>query len=183
MSPSRGRHAAQKLSPRARRRRASKSFYHQPARSLCRDQLAGGAEHLRTLRRSGRPDARERAGFEVRDVHLSHYGRLCPIQTPEGPNIGLILRLNFARLNEFGMRNRYSKWLARSPKKSCSSTPPRGKVRDGATGVKRRRQYPDDIWVQTWQQATPCILPEAPLVATGWRRQARARHRPPYIRA
>ena len=47
--------------------------------------------------------SRERAGFEVRDVHNSHYGRMCPIETPEGPNIGLIGSLsNFARVNKFG---------------------------------------------------------------------------------
>lgn len=46
---------------------------------------------------------RERAGFEVRDVHYSHYGRMCPIETPEGPNIGLIASLStYARVNEFG---------------------------------------------------------------------------------
>ncbi len=46
---------------------------------------------------------RERAGFEVRDVHLTHYGRLCPIETPEGPNIGLIASLaSYAKVNEFG---------------------------------------------------------------------------------
>ncbi|MBT4363137.1 MAG: DNA-directed RNA polymerase subunit beta, partial [Desulfobacteraceae bacterium] len=46
---------------------------------------------------------RERAGFEVRDVHPSHYGRICPIETPEGPNIGLIVSLStFARVNDFG---------------------------------------------------------------------------------
>src|SRR5690625_2378595 len=46
---------------------------------------------------------RERAGFEVRDVHYSHYGRMCPIETPEGPNIGLINTLSsYARVNEFG---------------------------------------------------------------------------------
>ncbi|MGD9762616.1 MAG: DNA-directed RNA polymerase subunit beta [Candidatus Binatia bacterium] len=46
---------------------------------------------------------RERAGFEVRDVHPTHYGRVCPIETPEGPNIGLIASLStFARVNEFG---------------------------------------------------------------------------------
>ncbi|MBN2231564.1 MAG: DNA-directed RNA polymerase subunit beta [Deltaproteobacteria bacterium] len=46
---------------------------------------------------------RERAGFEVRDVHATHYGRICPIETPEGPNIGLISSLStFARVNEFG---------------------------------------------------------------------------------
>ncbi len=46
---------------------------------------------------------RERAGFEVRDVHASHYGRICPIETPEGPNIGLITSLSsFGKINEFG---------------------------------------------------------------------------------
>ncbi len=47
--------------------------------------------------------SRERAGFQVRDVHYSHYGRICPIETPEGPNIGLIASLStYARINEFG---------------------------------------------------------------------------------
>lgn len=47
--------------------------------------------------------SRDRAGFEVRDVHTSHYGRICPIETPEGPNIGLISSMSsFARINEFG---------------------------------------------------------------------------------
>lgn len=46
---------------------------------------------------------RERAGFEVRDVHYSHYGRMCPIETPEGPNIGLINSLSsFAKVNPYG---------------------------------------------------------------------------------
>jgi len=62
-------------------------------------------EHLRTLSALGPGGlTRERAGFEVRDVHTSHYGRLCPIHTPEGPNIGLILRLSmYARVNRFGI--------------------------------------------------------------------------------
>src|SRR5439155_24988050 len=47
--------------------------------------------------------SRERAGFEVRDVHTSHYGRMCPIETPEGPNIGLISSLaTYARVNDLG---------------------------------------------------------------------------------
>ncbi len=47
--------------------------------------------------------SRDRAGFEVRDVHYTHYGRMCPIETPEGPNIGLIVSLcNFTRVNDFG---------------------------------------------------------------------------------
>jgi DNA-directed RNA polymerase subunit beta len=47
--------------------------------------------------------SRERAGFDVRDVHYTHYGRMCPIETPEGPNIGLIVSLaNYTRVNDYG---------------------------------------------------------------------------------
>ncbi|HVW82632.1 MAG TPA: DNA-directed RNA polymerase subunit beta [Candidatus Paceibacterota bacterium] len=62
-------------------------------------------ENMRTLSALGPGGlTRERAGFEVRDVHPSHYGRLCPIHTPEGQNIGLILRLSaHARTNDFGV--------------------------------------------------------------------------------
>ena len=61
-------------------------------------------EHKRRLSAMGPGGlSRERAGFEVRDVHRSHYGRLCPITTPEGPNIGLVAHLaSYARINEFG---------------------------------------------------------------------------------
>lgn len=55
---------------------------------------------------------RERAGFEVRDVHHSHYGRMCPIETPEGPNIGLINSLStFARINEYGFIETPYRWV------------------------------------------------------------------------
>lgn len=69
------------------------------------NNILGELEHLRTLSALGPGGlTRERAGFDVRDVHTSHYGRLCPIQTPEGQNIGLILRLAVhARLNDFGI--------------------------------------------------------------------------------
>ena len=62
-------------------------------------------EHLRRLSALGPGGlTRERAGFEVRDVHTSHYGRICPIETPEGPNIGLVVHLSgFARINEYGI--------------------------------------------------------------------------------
>ena len=62
-------------------------------------------EHLRTLSALGPGGlTRERAGLEVRDVHPSHYGRVCPIHTPEGPNIGLILHLStYAKINDFGI--------------------------------------------------------------------------------
>ena len=47
--------------------------------------------------------SRERAGFEVRDAHATHYGRICAVETPEGANVGLVLNLaNFARVNEYG---------------------------------------------------------------------------------
>jgi len=61
-------------------------------------------EHKRRLSAMGPGGlTRERAGFEVRDVHISYYGRICPIETPEGQNIGLISHLaNYARLNEYG---------------------------------------------------------------------------------
>ncbi|MFN8074790.1 MAG: DNA-directed RNA polymerase subunit beta [Kineosporiaceae bacterium] len=63
-----------------------------------------GLTHKRRLSALGPGGlSRERAGFEVRDVHTSHYGRMCPIETPEGPNIGLIGSLaSFARINPFG---------------------------------------------------------------------------------
>ncbi len=67
--------------------------------------LVAEVEHLRTLSALGPGGlTRERAGFEVRDVHTSHYGRVCPIHTPDGPNIGLILRMSiYARTNDFGI--------------------------------------------------------------------------------
>ncbi|MBI5079061.1 DNA-directed RNA polymerase subunit beta [Candidatus Wolfebacteria bacterium] len=69
-------------------------------------------EHKRCLSSMGPGGlTREHAGFEVRDVHISHYGRICPIETPEGANIGLINRLsNYARVNELGfLETPYSK--------------------------------------------------------------------------
>jgi len=63
---------------------------------------------------------RERAGFEVRDVHHSHYGRMCPIETPEGPNIGLINSLStFARINEYGFIETPYRWV---DPKTCKVT-------------------------------------------------------------
>ncbi len=64
--------------------------------------------------------SRERAGFDVRDVHFSHYGRICPIETPEGPNIGLLSSLaSYARVNEFGfIESPYRKVKRELPKDS-----------------------------------------------------------------
>jgi DNA-directed RNA polymerase subunit beta len=94
------------ISPRPLQARI-KEFYttNQLSQFMGQENVLFEVEHLRTLSALGPGGlTRERAGFEVRDVHPSHYGRLCPIHTPEGPNIGLILRLaTYARINDFGM--------------------------------------------------------------------------------
>ena len=85
---------------------AIKEFFGTCQLSQFMDQVnpLSGLTHRRRLSALGPGGlSRERAGFEVRDVHFSHYGRMCPIETPEGPNIGLIGGLStFARVNEFG---------------------------------------------------------------------------------
>lgn len=179
-------------------------------------------EHLRTLSALGPGGLnRARAGFEVRDVHPSHYGRICPIHTPEGPNIGLVLRLAmYARLNDFGMiETPYAKvkkgkvtdeivYLNASEEESYAiahaATPcdkeghiivDEAEVRiEGkpSTVPKEKVDYIDVATNQAFsiatsmipflnhdeanralmasnmqKQATPCIVPEAPLVATG----------------
>ncbi|WP_302163011.1 DNA-directed RNA polymerase subunit beta [Veillonella seminalis] len=85
---------------------AIKEFFGSSQLSQFMDQTnpLGELTHKRRLSALGPGGlSRERAGFEVRDVHHSHYGRMCPIETPEGPNIGLISSLsNYAKVNEFG---------------------------------------------------------------------------------
>ena len=85
---------------------AVKEFFGTSQLSQFMDQVnpLSGLTHRRRLSALGPGGlSRERAGFEVRDVHFSHYGRMCPIETPEGPNIGLIGGLaSFARVNSFG---------------------------------------------------------------------------------
>jgi DNA-directed RNA polymerase subunit beta len=85
---------------------AIKEFFGTSQLSQFMDQVnpLSGLTHRRRLSALGPGGlSRERAGFEVRDVHFSHYGRMCPIETPEGPNIGLIGALaTFARVNAFG---------------------------------------------------------------------------------
>ena len=179
-------------------------------------------EHLRTLSALGPGGLnRSRAGYEVRDVHYSHYGRLCPIHTPEGPNIGLILRLAvYARINEFGIiETPYAKvkngkvtreidylnaledekFFIAHAATPCSEE---GEIQDEMVEVRHEgkpdlthKKNVDYIDVATNQafsiatsmipflenddanrslmgsnmqkQATPCVEPEAPLVATG----------------
>ncbi|MBE0460196.1 MAG: DNA-directed RNA polymerase subunit beta [Candidatus Aminicenantes bacterium] len=85
---------------------AIKEFFGSSQLSQFMDQINSLAEvtHKRRLSALGPGGlSRERAGFEVRDIQASHYGRICPIETPEGPNIGLISSLSsYARVNEFG---------------------------------------------------------------------------------
>ncbi len=84
-----------------------KEFFttNQLSQFMDQENVISELEHLRILSALGPGGlTRERAGLEVRDVHTSHYGRVCPIHTPEGPNIGLVLHLStYAKINEFGI--------------------------------------------------------------------------------
>lgn len=94
------------ISPRPLQARIKEFFTtNQLSQFMMQYNILSEIEHLRTLSALGPGGlTRERAGLEVRDVHPSHYGRLCPIHTPEGPNIGLILRIaTYGRTNNFGM--------------------------------------------------------------------------------
>ncbi len=179
-------------------------------------------EHLRTLSALGPGGlTRERAGFEVRDVHPSHYGRVCPIHTPEGPNIGLILHLsNFSMIDKFGfIQTPYVKvkdGVATSEVVYLNALEEEGAyIAHAATKLNEKRQiveeqievrhhgeprmvkrervdYMDVSTLQPFsvatsmipflenddanralmgsnmqKQATPCLIPEAPLVGTG----------------
>ena len=178
-------------------------------------------EHLRTVSALGPGGlSRTRAGYEVRDVHPSHYGRLCPLQTPEGPNIGLILRLaSYAKVNDFGMietpyaevvggkitgvikylngleEEEYNIAHAATPIENDEIMPSVVEVRSKGVPTTVPKSQVHYLYVATNQafsvatsmipflnhddanralmgsnmqkQATPCIIPEAPLVATG----------------
>jgi len=187
----------------------------------------GEVEHLRTLSALGPGGLnRARAGFEVRDVHSSHYGRLCPIHTPEGGNIGLILRLCvFAQVNEFGMietpyvkvekgkvtgeieylnameEEKYTiahagtvydtngtikEQTVEARKKGVPVMVPKNDIHfmdiatnqafSVATSLIPFLNHDDAnralMGSNMQKQATPCIVPEAPLVATGMERDA-----------
>ncbi len=96
----------QLINPRPLQARIKEFFAtNQLSQFMLQDNVLAELEHLRTVSALGPGGlVRERAGIEVRDVHPSHYGRICPIQTPEGQNIGLILHLaNYAKVNDFGM--------------------------------------------------------------------------------
>jgi DNA-directed RNA polymerase subunit beta len=206
-----------------------KEFFttNQLSQFMGQENVLSEIENLRKLTALGPGGlTRERAGFEVRDVHPSHYGRICPIHTPEGPNIGLILNLaTYARINDFGMiETPYAKVKGGKITKDIvylnaleeegfkiahgaipydkSGTITAGEVEvrvNGKPGLAKAHDV-DYIDVSTNQafsiatslipflnhddanralmgsnmqkQATPCLIPEAPLVATGIEKQA-----------
>ena len=211
------------ISPRPLQARIKEFFtQNQLSQFMQQDNILYELEHLRTLSALGQGGlVRERAGFEVRDVHSSHYGRLCPIQTPEGQNIGLILRLSaYARINPYGMiETPYAKvkngkitkeivymnaleeenyniaHAAIKYDQNGKITDKKVEARNTGKPVMVKREDVDFIDVAAGQsfsiatsmipfvnhddanralmgsnmqkQATACILPEAPLVATG----------------
>jgi DNA-directed RNA polymerase subunit beta len=216
------------ISPRPLQARIKEFFTtNQLSQFMQQENVLSEIEHLRTLTALGPGGlTRERAGFEVRDVHPSHYGRLCPIHTPEGPNIGLVLRLSmYARLNAFGMIEtpyarvkdgvitkdiQYLNALEEENFRIAHAAIPYdkdGNITDdevevrinGKPGLAKKAEV-DYIDVSTNQafsiatslipflnhdaanralmgsnmqkQATPCLVPEAPLVATGIERKA-----------
>ena len=94
------------VSPRPLQARIKEFFTtNQLSQFMSQENILAEIEHLRRISALGQGGlTRERAGIEVRDVHPSHYGRICPIHTPEGQNIGLVLQLaTYARINHFGM--------------------------------------------------------------------------------
>jgi hypothetical protein len=110
---------------------AIKEFFGTSQLSQFMDQVnpLSGLTHRRRLSALGPGGlSRERAGFEVRDVHFSHYGRMCPIETPEGPNIGLIGAWppSPGSTSSASSSRRTARWsTARSPTRSCTSPPTR----------------------------------------------------------
>ncbi len=194
----------------------------QLAQFMDQQNILSELENMRTLSALGPGGlTRERAGFEVRDVHPSHYGRLCPIHTPEGQNIGLILHLALhARTNEFGVietpyvkvsRGKvtndvvYLNALEEAKEiitHSATLLDDKGKIKEdivearveGNSAFVKREEVTlmdaspyqmfsvapslipfvnnDDaaralMGSNMQKQATPCLIPEAPLVSTG----------------
>lgn len=208
---------------------AIKEFFttNQLSQFMPQQNVLSELEGLRTMSALGPGGlTRERAGFEVRDVHTSHYGRLCPIHTPEGPNIGLILRLSmYARVNRFGIiETPYAKvekgvvtseivYLNAHEEEQYTIAhasilvDDKGKIKPDMVEARRggeprvvAKKDVDFIDVATNQpfsvatsmipflnhddanrtlmgsnmqkQSTPCVLPEAPIVATGVEKMA-----------
>jgi DNA-directed RNA polymerase subunit beta len=201
-----------------------KEFFttNQLSQFMNQENILAEVEHLRTLSALGPGGlTRERAGLEVRDVHPSHYNRVCPIHTPEGPNIGLILHLaSYARVNDFGIiETPYIKvkngritgevvYLNAAEEEACTiahagiETDDKGNILNEKVEARINTEpglvepskidyinvatnQPFSIATSTipflehndanralmgsnmQKQAVPCVVPEAPLVATG----------------
>ncbi|PIR46881.1 MAG: DNA-directed RNA polymerase subunit beta [Candidatus Vogelbacteria bacterium CG10_big_fil_rev_8_21_14_0_10_45_14] len=213
----------QLVSPRPFQARVKEFFTtNQLSQLMQQENVLAELEHLRKLSALGPGGlSRERAGFEVRDVHPSHYGRLCPIQTPEGPNIGLILTLaSHARINSLGIiETPYAKvnggkltgevvFMNALEEEDftiahgATATDESGKITDELVEVRKKGKpmviardavmlmevvanQPFSIATamvpfiehdaaeraamgsNMQRQATPCVVPEAPVVATG----------------
>ena len=212
------------ISPRPLQARIKEFFAtNQLSQFMQQENILNEIEHLRTLSALGPGGlTRERAGFEVRDVHPSHYGRVCPIHTPEGPNIGLILRLStYARVNHFGIietpyatvkkgkvtgeieyKNAYEEEKMTIAHAATLYDEKTGKITEDRVEVREKGKparvdvsevtHMDVATNQAFsiatsmipflnhddanralmgsnmqKQATPCIIPDAPLVATG----------------
>ena len=211
------------VSPRPFQARVKEFFTtNQLSQLMQQENVLAELEHLRKLSALGPGGlTRERASFEVRDVHTSHYGRVCPIQTPEGPNIGLILTLSsHARINALGIiETPYAKLtngrLTGEIVYMNALEEEQYNIAHGATPVNELGQISVDIvearhkgepgmhkkedihymevdahqafscatamipflehddptraamGSNMQRQATPCVIPEAPLVATG----------------
>jgi len=208
---------------------AIKEFFttNQLSQFASQQNILAELEHMRTMSALGPGGlTRERAGFEVRDVHTSHYGRLCPIHTPEGPNIGLILRLAmYSRVNRFGIiETPYAKvekgvvtaeivYLNAHEEEhyyiahSAIEIDDKGKIKEKFIEARRNGEpravnskdveYMDVATNQAFsiatsmipflnhddanrtlmgsnmqKQATPCVIQEAPIVATGIEKMA-----------
>lgn len=132
---------------------ALREFFGSSQLSQFMDQTNPLAElrHKRTLSALGPGGLRrERAGFDVRDVHHSHYGRICPIETPEGPNIGLIGRLaSFARVNEYG--------FIETPYRKVRKVLPPADARMSGRQVRENLVDPDtgEVLVNQGERVTP----------------------------
>ncbi len=220
----------QLISPRPLQARLKEFFTtNQLSQFMNQENALSEIEHLRTLSALGPGGlTRERAGLEVRDVHTSHYGRVCPIHTPEGPNIGLILHLaTYARVNDYGIievpyakvkngvitgeivylnaleEEKYAVAHAGTPYdekgkilneevEARIGTKPGIIARDKvdlidvaanqaysiATSMIPFLEHDDAnralMGSNMQKQAVPCVIPEAPLVATGMERKAAA---------
>jgi len=214
----------QLISPRPLQARIKEFFTtNQLSQFMSQENILAELEHLRRVSALGPGGlTRERAGTDVRNVHPSHYGRICPIHTPEGQNIGLVLQLStYARINNFGLietpyavvkggkitkeiqylnaLEEEQKYIAHAATLYDEKT---GKIQEDTLEVRQKgqpvivkREEVDYIDVATEQafsvstsmipflnhddanralmgsnmqkQATPCIVPEAPFVATG----------------